>query len=260
MTNTQSHNSFLSTPDLYAGSLLIIDKPVGWTSFDVVNKLKWFITRKLPRPAEAGDRRFKIGHAGTLDPLASGMLILCTGAKTKEIQSIQDGRKIYTGTFFIGKTTPSYDLETEPEGEYRTEHIHENLLIQTAQSFLGEQLQMPPAFSAKWVDGKRAYESARRGESISLRRAMIEIFDFRITRIELPEVDFILEVSKGTYIRSIAHDFGQRLGSGAYLHSLRRTACFPFTEGDMIQLDEALAILARIAEDAPPEPPLNQGI
>jgi tRNA pseudouridine55 synthase len=223
---------------------LIVDKPLTWTSFDVVNKIKWQTKRSFKL------KKFKIGHAGTLDPLASGLLVLCTGKLTKIIQDIQSGEKEYTGSFYIGQTTPSFDLETSPEGNYPTDHITLELIRSTAQSMIGEQLQRPPIFSAKWVDGKRAYHAAREGLEIEVPRQLITIHDFEITRYENHEAEFRIRCSKGTYIRSIANDFGEKLHSGAYLKSLRRTESLPFHVKDAMLLDE---ILSKIQELSPSE-------
>ncbi|MFO0387485.1 MAG: tRNA pseudouridine(55) synthase TruB [Flavobacteriales bacterium] len=245
-----SAHTFHTVGDLYEGAVLVIDKPFGWTSFDVVNKLKWIILRKLKAPETIGQRRsFKIGHAGTLDPLATGMLVVCTGRMTKLISQIQGGSKTYTGIIRLGQTTPSFDLETAPEGDFPYHHLTEQQLHETAATFLGEQLQTPPAHSAKWIDGRRAYEAARKGEMVEMRKALIEIHGFRLTRIQLPDAAFEAEVSKGTYIRSLAHDFGQRLGSGSHLAALRRTSCAPYGEADMISMDEAIARLMRLCEE-----------
>jgi tRNA pseudouridine55 synthase len=215
-------NSFESIEDILQGSVIIVDKPLEWTSFDVVGRLKWLIRRYGKAP------KFKIGHAGTLDPLASGLLVVCTGKCTKQIQDIQGGMKEYTGTIRLGQTTPSYDLETAPEGDFPYEHYTEAELLGVAASFLGEQLQTPPIYSAKLIDGKRAYESARAGVEVVMRQALITIHEFELTRIALPDIDFKIRCSKGTYIRSIAHDFGQKLGGGSHLVSLRRTESAPF--------------------------------
>jgi tRNA pseudouridine55 synthase len=219
------------------GTILIVDKPLTWTSFDVVNKIKWQTKRSFKL------KKFKIGHAGTLDPLASGLLVLCTGKLTRIIQDIQAGEKEYTGTFALGQTTPSFDLETAPEGNFRTDHITLDLLKTVASSMQGEQLQRPPIFSAKWVDGKRAYHAAREGIEIEVPRQMITIHRFEITRFENNEVDFLIRCSKGTYIRSIANDFGQKLESGAYLKALRRTESLPFHITEAMPLEEILGKL-----------------
>lgn len=199
------------------GKTLIVDKPLNWTSFDVVNKLRWNLKQKLKV------KKIKVGHAGTLDPLATGVLVICTGKHTKCIETLQAGEKTYTGTILLGKTTPSYDLETEYDQEFPTEHINASLLEEVRQSFLGEQDQMPPIFSAKQVDGKRAYDLARAGKEVKLKTNRITITDFKINVERFPEVDFEISCSKGTYIRSIAHDFGQALKSGGTLIALRRT-------------------------------------
>lgn len=224
------------------GTILIVDKPLTWTSFDVVNKIKWQTKRSFKL------KKFKIGHAGTLDPLASGLLVLCTGKLTRIIQDIQSGEKEYTGTFVLGQTTPSFDLETTPEGDHATDHITIELLKSVATSMQGEQLQRPPIFSAKWVDGKRAYHAAREGLEVIVPRQMITIHTFEITRFENNEVDFLIRCSKGTYIRSIANDFGEKLNSGAYLKTLRRTESLPFHVKDAMPLEE---ILVKIQEISP---------
>lgn len=213
---------------------MLVDKPYEWTSFDVVGKLKWFIRKFGKAP------KFKIGHAGTLDPLATGLLVICTGKYTKMIDEIMKGEKEYTGTIFLGATTPSFDLETTPEGDYATEHIQEAAAKSVAASFLGEQMQTPPIYSAKQIDGKRAYEAARAGIEIKMRQALVHVSVFEITRFELPEVDFRIRCSKGTYIRTIAHEFGQRLQSGSYLKALRRTESAPFRIEDSMEVEALL--------------------
>lgn len=229
---------------LYDGAVLVIDKPPGWTSFDVVNKLKWIVLKKLPAPRVNGQKRkFRIGHAGTLDPLATGVLVVCTGKLTKSIPSFQSGLKTYTGIIRLGQTTPSYDLETTPEGNDPFDHLTDTELARTAAGFIGEQLQTPPVFSAKRIDGKRAYESARKGEEVIMRQATVTIHSFVLNRIELPDVHFEVTVTKGTYIRSLAHDFGQRLGVGSHLAALRRTASDPFSEVDLNSMDEITAAI-----------------
>lgn len=211
-----------STYQFRKGEVLLVDKPLNWTSFDVVNKLRWKLSKKYQI------KRFKVGHAGTLDPLATGLLIICTGKSTKISQALTSEDKTYTGTFLLGKTTPSYDLETEFDQEFTIDHIDEDLIKEKAVAFLGTQQQTPPIFSAKKVKGKRAYESARKGEKIELKSNEITIHDFEITDVRLPEVDFKIKCSKGTYIRSIANDFGKALDSGASLFALRRTASGDF--------------------------------
>jgi tRNA pseudouridine55 synthase len=209
--------------NFYSGEMLLINKPLGWTSFQAVNKLKYGLKR---HPSMFVDGKFvhlKIGHAGTLDPLATGLLIVCTGKKTKEIQTFQDLKKEYTGTFFIGATTPCYDLEKPIDKTFPIEHITEEKILEAAKSFIGEQQQTPPLFSAVLVNGERAYDIARKGKTVELKSRTIEIMEFEITRIQLPEVDFRIVCSKGTYIRSIARDIGEILSSGAHLIKLCRT-------------------------------------
>lgn len=203
--------------DFLNGQILLIDKPLEWSSFQAVNALKWAIRKKFNL------KKIKIGHAGTLDPLATGLLIICTGKYTKKIPELQGQVKEYTGTFTVGATTPSYDLETEADQTFPTEHITETAIKETTHQFLGEIAQVPPVFSALKKDGKRLYELAREGKEVDIQPRNITILEFEITRIAMPEVDFRVVCSKGTYIRSLAHDFGKALGSGAYLSALRRT-------------------------------------
>ena len=227
-------NSFQTAEEFLQGAVLLIDKPMGWTSFDALNKIKSVVRHHMGNP------KFKIGHAGTLDPLATGLLVVCTGKYTKIIEQLQGGTKEYTGTFYIGKTTPSFDLETEPEGDFFTEHITPQLIAETAASFVGDQMQQPPLFSAKQVDGKRAYVSARKGEHVDIPKVAIRIEACDITRNEMPELDFRIRCSKGTYIRTIANDFGQRMNSGSYLKSLRRTVSEPYSVESSYTLDDLL--------------------
>nr|WP_298793416.1 tRNA pseudouridine(55) synthase TruB [uncultured Allomuricauda sp.] len=203
--------------DFLNGQILLIDKPMEWSSFQAVNALKWAIRKKF------GLKKIKIGHAGTLDPLATGLLIICTGKFTKKIPELQGQVKEYTGTFTLGATTPSYDLETEVDQSFPTDHITEELITSTTTQFLGEIEQVPPIFSALKKDGKRMYELAREGKKVEIKARTIQIFEFEITQISLPKVEFRVVCSKGTYIRSLAHDFGQALQSGAHLSALRRT-------------------------------------
>jgi tRNA pseudouridine55 synthase len=206
------------TYDFPAGEVLLVDKPAGWTSFDVVNKIRHMLRHYL------GIKKIKVGHAGTLDPLATGLLLVCAGKATKRINEYTGMDKEYTGTMFIGATTPSYDLETEIDNEYDTSHITEDMIRETAQAFTGTIRQVPPAFSAVKVDGKRAYLKARQNQEIAIPEREVVIHEFEILRANLPEIGFRVACSKGTYIRSLAHDFGKALQSGAYLKSLRRTA------------------------------------
>ncbi len=210
------------------GSVLLVDKPLEWTSFDVVKKLKYGLKIK------------KIGHAGTLDPLATGLLILCTGKKTRQIESYQAQEKEYTGTFMLGKTTPSYDLETEVNATYDIGHITETHILEAAKKLTGWIEQIPPAFSAIKVQGRRAYESARAGKEVQLKPRKVEIKQFEITNMALPEVSFKIVCSKGTYIRSMARDFGEQLEAGAYLASLRRTRIGEFRVEDAQTIDQVI--------------------
>ena len=208
----------MTAEDILNGQVLLIDKPLKWSSFQAVNKLKYVLKHEFNLP-----KKFKIGHAGTLDPLATGLLIICTGKFTKTISEIQGQTKEYTGTFTVGATTPSYDLETEVDATFPTEHITDQLIQETTKQFLGEIDQKPPVFSAIKKDGKRLYEHARAGEEVEISSRKTTIYEFEITRIALPEIDFKVQCSKGTYIRSLAFDFGKALKSGAYLSALRRT-------------------------------------
>lgn len=203
--------------DFLNGQLLLIDKPLGWSSFQAVNKLKWVIRKKFAL------KKFKIGHAGTLDPLATGLLLICTGKFTKTITELQGQIKEYTGTITLGTTTPSYDLETEVDETFATEHITEQLVHETTAKFTGEIEQTPPIFSALKKDGKRLYEYAREGKMVEIKKRIVTITAFEITSIEFPRVNFRVVCSKGTYIRSLANDFGKALQSGGHLSSLRRT-------------------------------------
>lgn len=219
------------------GHMLLIDKPKTWTSFDVVNKLRWQIKNKLKV------KKIKVGHAGTLDPLATGLLVLCTGKFTKKIEGLTADHKTYTGTILLGKTTPSYDLETEYDTEFPTDHINDALIDEVRQSFLGKQMQTPPLFSAKHVDGKRAYEFAREGKTVELKQNEIEIFDFTTDTSELPKLHFAIKCSKGTYIRSIASDLGKQLNSGGTLIELRRTASGDFDIKEALTIEQAIHMI-----------------
>jgi tRNA pseudouridine55 synthase len=224
----------LKTPeDFLEGQIILIDKPLTWSSFQAVNKLKYILKRKFDLP-----KKFKIGHAGTLDPLATGLLIICTGKFTKKITEIQAQAKEYTGTITIGATTPSYDLETEVNATFPTEHITEALIFETTKQFIGEIDQKPPVFSAIKKDGKRLYEHARAGEEIEIASRKTTIYEFEITRIALPEIDFRVKCSKGTYIRSLAFDFGNALNSGGYLTVLRRTKIGDYSVANGVLPDE----------------------
>lgn len=203
--------------DFDAGEVLLFDKPYGWSSFDVVNKVRYQIRNYL------GKRNIKVGHAGTLDPLASGLLMICTGKATKRIEELQAGEKEYTGTFVLGASTASFDLEKPIDKQFSTDHITPELILQAASTFIGDQMQVPPVFSAIKIEGRRAYKFARQQEDVEIKARPITITEFEVTSISLPEVNFRIVCSKGTYIRSIARDFGERLDSGAYMSALRRT-------------------------------------
>lgn len=204
--------------DFLNGQIILIDKPLHWTSFQAVNKMKYALINKVGLP-----KKFKIGHAGTLDPLASGLLLVCTGKFTKKITELQGQAKEYTGTFYIGATTPSYDLETEINQTFDSSHIDEKLIYETVNQFLGEIDQKPPIFSAIKKEGVRLYEHARAGETVEITSRKTTIHEFEITRIALPEIDFRVVCSKGTYIRSLAYDFGIAMKTGSHLTVLRRT-------------------------------------
>lgn len=227
-----------SKEEIEEGQLLLIDKPLEWTSFDVVNKIRYSIKRAY------GFKKIKVGHAGTLDPLASGLLLIAVGRKTKTINDLMGLPKTYTGIIRLGETTPSYDAETEVNQNFPWQHINKEQIEAARKGFLGPQMQVPPIFSAIKKDGKRAYESAREGESIEMQARAIEILDFTVEQQEDQQnLAFSVSCSKGTYIRSLAHDFGQALNSGAYLTALRRTAIGDFKIEDALSLNTFLASL-----------------
>jgi len=216
------------------GQVLLIDKPLHWTSFQVVNKLRWVIKQQF------GIKNIKVGHAGTLDPLATGLLILCTGKFTKKIETYQAQHKEYTGTITLGGTTPSYDLETEVDKTYPTDHITEDMVYDTTKQFVGEIDQVPPIFSAIKKEGKRLYELAREGKTTEIKSRKITISEFEITGIDFPNVHFRVACSKGTYIRSLAYDFGLALNSGSHLSALRRTKIGEFHVDTAISVNQFL--------------------
>ena len=220
------------------GQVLLIDKPLNWTSFQVVNKLRWEIRKAF------NIKKIKVGHAGTLDPLATGLLIICTGKMTKQINTFQAQIKEYTGTIVLGSTTPSYDLETEIDNTFSTEHISEDLIYETTKQFIGDIAQFPPVFSAIKKDGKRLYEFARAGESVEIKSRQITINTFEITQIVLPEIDFRVVCSKGTYIRSLAYDFGKALNSGGHLSVLRRTKIGDFNVSEALSVEKFIENLS----------------
>ena len=214
------------------GKLLLINKPIGWTSFQVVNKIRWLIKSTFDI------KKIKVGHAGTLDPLAQGLLIICTGKLTKKIEEFQSAKKGYSGTFFIGATTPSFDLETKIDSKSSIKNIDEKKLHETSKKFLGKSKQIPPIYSAIKVKGKKLYDYARNGESVELKKREITIFKFIIKSINLPLVNFEIECSKGTYIRSISNDYGKELKVGAYLNKLIRTSIGDFLLKDALEIKD----------------------
>ncbi|GAB1404616.1 tRNA pseudouridine(55) synthase TruB [Lentimicrobium sp.] len=228
------------------GEVLLINKPLGWSSFDVINRFRYFLRKQL------GIKKIKVGHAGTLDPLADGLLIVCTGKFTKRIEEFQGQEKEYTGTFRLGATTPSFDLEHEIDKKYETAHITEDMINEAARKFTGDILQIPPQYSAIKVGGKRAYKFARDETEVRLEARPINIRRFEITRIALPDVDFRISCSKGTYIRSLARDFGEALNSGAHLTALRRTRIGGFSLSNAYELENLMESLTELSNKAKP--------
>jgi tRNA pseudouridine55 synthase len=222
----------LSAEDYLSGQVLLIDKPLHWTSFQVVNKLRWEIRQVFKL------KKIKVGHAGTLDPLATGLLIICTGKMTKEIDTFQGQIKEYTGTLALGATTPSFDLETEINETFSTNHITEDLIKETTKQFIGDIQQVPPVFSALKKDGKRLYEFARAGEDVEINSRAVSIQEFEITKIDGLNINFRVICSKGTYIRSLANDFGKALQSGAHLSALRRTKIGDFQVVNSLSIED----------------------
>ena len=224
--------------DFVKGEILLVDKPYRWTSFDVVNLARNYIRKQL------GIKKLKIGHAGTLDPLASGLLILCTGRMTKKIEDFKDLDKEYTGTFALGATTASFDLEKEIDHYYPWEHITEKDIIAAAEKLTGTYDQLPPVFSAKKIKGKRAYNYARRDQEVEIPMRQITISAFQILEVKLPEVRFRISCSKGTYIRALARDLGKALNTGAHLTALCRTRIGPYYLSDAYDVEELKRMLA----------------
>ncbi|MCS6935637.1 MAG: tRNA pseudouridine(55) synthase TruB [Chitinophagales bacterium] len=224
--------------DPRAGGYWLINKPAGWTSFDVVNKLRHALRKKT-------SQRMKVGHAGTLDPFATGLLIVCYGSATKQIQELVALEKTYTGTMYLGATTPTYDADSPVNGTFPVEHLHEAILHETSKKFIGEILQTPPAFSAVKVNGQRAYNLARAGKEVELAPRKVVVYDFQLTRIALPEVDFRVTCSKGFYVRSLAYDFGRAVQSGAYLMRLCRTRIGAFMLENALTVEECIEQINR---------------
>lgn len=226
MTVLNEHTDFLN------GAVLLFDKPVDWSSFDVVKKIRNLLCHKL------GVKKIKVGHAGTLDPLATGLMIICTGKKTKQIESYQEMPKEYEAVFKFGQTTPSFDLETEVNQKYPTEHITKKMILNSMQDLTGESEQIPPIFSAKRFGGKRAYEFARAGKEMELKPVKINIYEMDLLEFKDKDLRLMIRCSKGTYIRALARDLGKAIGSGAYLASLRRTAIGNFTVKNALGLQK----------------------
>ena len=219
----------MTLEDFKNGQVLLIDKPLNWTSFQVVNKIRWHIRQKF------NIKKIKVGHAGTLDPLATGLLIICTGKFTKKIHEYQAQTKEYTGTITLGSSTPSFDLETEIDKEYPINHLTNELIHKTTSQFTGQISQKPPIYSAIKKDGKRLYELALAGKTTEIKSREVTVHEFEITTIDLPKVDFRIVCSKGTYIRSIANDFGLAMSSGSHLSTLRRTKIGDLTVTDALE-------------------------
>ena len=230
-----------------SGQIILIDKPLNWTSFQVVNKVRWLIRKNT------GIKKIKVGHAGTLDPLATGLLIICCGKMTKQIAHFQGQEKEYTGQFLLGATTPSYDLETDIDQNFPTEHINRALIEETRHKFIGKIMQRPPVFSALKKDGKRLYDYARGGENVDIPKREVQINTFELDPSRFPTISFKVCCSKGTYIRSLVHDFGQSLNSGAHLTELKRTEIGDFSLEKALSLNDFEDLLSRnINDDSSP--------
>lgn len=231
--------------DFVSGEILILDKPLGWTSFDAVKRLRGALQRRL------GLKKFKVGHAGTLDPLATGVLIVCTGRSTKDIERLQAGTKEYIATLRLGATTPSYDLETEIDATYPTAHITREAIGEALKKFVGEVMQVPPVYSAVKVDGKRAYKFARKGADVELKAKPLKIDDIELLGFSGEELQIRVVCSKGTYIRALARDIGEALGSGAHLTGLRRTRVGDCLVGAALTVDQAVELIDKCRLEFP---------
>lgn len=231
--------------DLISGEVLAIDKPLGWTSFDAVKRLRGAIQRRLHL------KRFKVGHAGTLDPLATGVLIVCTGRATRRIEELQGGSKEYVATLQLGATTPSFDLETQIDATYPFDHVTRKAVEAVLPRFRGEIMQAPPIFSAVKIDGKRAYKLARKGAEVELKPKPLVITELEIIAFESPRLELRIVCSKGTYIRALARDIGQALGTGAHLTALRRTRVGDIGIGSCLSVDEAVELISNAPLDFP---------
>ncbi len=234
--------------DYISGEILVIDKPYRWTSFDAVKRLRGAVQRRL------NAKRFKVGHAGTLDPLATGVLLVCTGRATKRIAELQEGMKEYVAEITFGATTPSYDLEKEIDATYPWEHITPELIAETLPKFQGHLMQVPPVFSAVKVDGKRAYNYARKGKEVEIKAKPLEIKELEVLSWEAPKLTLRVLCSKGTYIRALARDLGEAMNSGAHLTALRRTRVGDYTINDAMSLDQALELIKDGSVEFPDEP------
>lgn len=224
-------------PDFETGEIIVIDKPLTWSSFDVVNKIRYKL-REI-----TGNYKIKVGHAGTLDPLATGVLIICTGKYTKLIENLQEGEKVYEAIFRLGASTPSYDMETDIDKEFDYSNISENQIYELAKTFLGNSMQTPPLYSAIQIKGKRAYEFARKGKKIKLEPREINISQFDVSKINLPDVSLTITCSKGTYIRALADDFGKKLDNGSFLYYLSRIKSGNYSIQDSIKLEDLIDFL-----------------
>ncbi|MFT5185817.1 MAG: tRNA pseudouridine55 synthase [Flavobacteriales bacterium] len=225
-------NKFASGEDFQSGTILLVDKPLGWTSFDVVNKLRHVIRNHF------SIKKIKVGHAGTLDPLASGLLIVCTGKMTKKIDLIMNDDKVYTGEITFGKTTPSYDSETEADAEFSVDHLTPKILRDAVKSMEGALEQTPPAYSAKKIDGTRAYKLARQNKPVEMRKNWVTINQFVLEEVDIPKATFTAGCSKGTYIRSLAHELGANVNSGAFLSALRRESSGEFFVQEAMSIED----------------------
>lgn len=234
--------------DYISGEILVIDKPYRWTSFDAVKRLRGAVQRRL------NAKRFKVGHAGTLDPLATGVLLVCTGRATKRIAELQEGMKEYVAEITFGATTPSYDLEKDTDATYPWEHITPELIAETLPKFQGHLMQVPPVFSAVKVDGKRAYNYARKGKEVEIKAKPLEIKELEVLNWEAPKLTLRVLCSKGTYIRALARDLGEAMNSGAHLTALRRTRVGDYTIDDAMSLDKALELIKDGPVEFPDEP------
>ena len=231
--------------DFVSGEILAVDKPLGWTSFDAVKRIRGAIQRRL------GLKKFKVGHAGTLDPLATGVLLICTGRATRKIETLQNGHKEYVATIRLGATTPSFDLETEIDETFPTAHITREMTEKALLGFKGEIMQVPPVFSAVKVDGKRAYKFARKGKEVELKPKPLQITEIELLSFDPEEIKIRVVCSKGTYIRALARDIGVALESGAHLTALRRTRVGEFDENKILSVDRTVELIAEIPLEFP---------